>query len=371
MNTRSRKNRNSTNLKEFKMEKEVGEICINIEDSQSETDSTDYKPLSQKKKTAKNKNKKAEKGKNKKLLGNKRKSNSEENSSEEEEENLNESKNKRQNKTKEFSFMMPQRIKKASDLNNSEDIKHKHDSKIKENKNGEKVKGSKDKNKDDNNEKDMISFPYEFTEKVIEALSCEFCGGIFIKPYIINENRCEHIFCLGCIIKMLGDKEIGECVKCKTQFSQHSIKYSEITDYYVNTFFPQIKEIINGNINQLNQFMETESKNYTTTEEESEITLVVVLKPYRENIPTQNKLPEIIKNHSKFKLTVKSKHENIINEIKKEIIKRLNSTLKENEIELRIQGVELSDFKTYELLKLYLDTKSENIFYYSKRPTPA
>ena len=363
MSTRTRRNRNSAIVNEFKIEKETGEICINLEDSQSETDSTDYIPISPKKKIAKSKDKKkAEKGKNKKLLGKKQKLNFEDNLFEDKEENSTESKNKRQKKTNAFSFTIPQRLKKSSELDDSNNINQMDDSKIKKDKNDEKAKEIKN-----NNDEDMVVFPYEYTEKIIEALTCECCGGIYIKPYIINENRCNHIFCLGCIIKMLGDNEIGECVKCKTQFSQHSIKYSEITDYYVNTFFPQIQTIIKENINQLNQFMETESKKYTNTDEPTDIMLSVSLKPYRENIPTQNKLPEIIKNHSKFMINVKSKDDNIINNVKKEIIKRLNLTLKEDEIEVRVQGVELSDFKTYDLLKLYLDSKAENIFYYSKR----
>jgi hypothetical protein len=31
----------------------------------------------------------------------------------------------------------------------------------------------------------ILVFPYEFTERMIDALSCLYCGGIYIKPYVI------------------------------------------------------------------------------------------------------------------------------------------------------------------------------------------
>ena len=41
-------------------------------------------------------------------------------------------------------------------------------------------------------------------------------------------------------MKILEDKSIGECFVCKTQFTLKEVKYSEVTDYYVKKFFPQI-----------------------------------------------------------------------------------------------------------------------------------
>ena len=97
-----------------------------------------------------------------------------------------------------------------------------------------------------NENKNIVELPYEFTERIIEALSCEYCSGILIRPYMINENKCEHIFCLRCIMKMLDNELIGKCFKCKTQFSSINIKYCEAIDFYVKTFFPQIPVIIEG-----------------------------------------------------------------------------------------------------------------------------
>ena len=60
-----------------------------------------------------------------------------------------------------------------------------------------------------------------------------------------------HIFCLRCIMKILEDKSIGECFVCKTQFTLKEVKYSEVTDYYVKKFFPQIPKLIEDNKAQL------------------------------------------------------------------------------------------------------------------------
>ena len=114
------------------------------------------------------------------------------------------------------------------------------------------------KEEDDN----MVEFPYEFTERLIDALSCFYCKGIYVRPYVINITGCGHIFCLGCIIKLLEDGESGICPKCKNHFTERNIKYSEVTDYYIKTFFPEIPKIIEENKLRLNQFMIEEAMKY-------------------------------------------------------------------------------------------------------------
>jgi hypothetical protein len=66
-------------------------------------------------------------------------------------------------------------------------------------------------------------------------------------------------------------------------------------------------------------------------------------------------------------INIKSENENVISIIKKEVIKRLNLHLKEKDIEIRIQGVEVSQLQTFKLLKNYLSPNLEEIFYYSKK----
>ena len=365
MNTRSRKNKNLTNQNEFQIKNETRELFIKLEDSEQETDTTNHVPLSPKKKNTKNKNKKSEKGKktkNKNLLSNKHKLNSDEDVevNKDEENDAKVHKNLKQKKINEFSFIPPQGLKKPCVLRDSKNIKQRDDSQINE-------EDNKDIKNEENNEEEVIDFPYEFTQRIIEALTCSFCQGIYIRPYVIDERECGHIFCLGCLLKMLGNNGIGKCFICNFQFNDYIIKYSEITDYYVNTFFPQIPNIINENVNELNQFMENESKKYSNMITTTNMALIFELKPFKENIPPQNRLPEMIRRHNKFKFNIKSEDEDIISIVKKEIIKQLNLTLKEEEIELRVQGVEVSNFKTFKLLKSYLPSNLEEIFYYSKR----
>ena len=66
-------------------------------------------------------------------------------------------------------------------------------------------------------------------------------------------------------------------------------------------------------------------------------------------------------------IIIKSGNENVINIIKKEVIKKLNLSLKEKDIEIRIQGIEVSQLQTFNLLKNYLSPNLEEIFYYSKK----
>lgn len=358
MNKKNKKGKKSSNLR-FKIKKESEESLINLE----ETDSEEESKTQQNKKSSRNK--KEEKRKNKKLLGNKQKQNLDEGSKNiKSEENNNEYKNRRQKISNENSFKSP---KKDVPLNNANKQKQPIP-KIKQIKNEPKLNQINNVNIKNEEIKDegMIEFPYEFTERIIEAMTCEYCGGIYIRPYSINVNSCEHIFCFGCIMKMLDNKEIGECFKCKIQFSPKDIIYSEITDYYVKTFFPQIPKIIEDNIRTLNKFMEAEAKKYSEIEEKK-IVILCDLRPFKENIPPQNRLPAIIQKYNKILINVKSEDENVIGIVKKEIIKRLNLALKEEEIEIRIQGIEVSQIKTFKLLKSFLPSNFQEIFYYSKK----
>ena len=66
-------------------------------------------------------------------------------------------------------------------------------------------------------------------------------------------------------------------------------------------------------------------------------------------------------------IQIKSENENVISIIKKEVIKRLNIPLKEKDTEIRIQGIEVSQLKTFNLLKNYLSPEMNEIFYYSRK----
>ena len=133
---------------------------------------------------------------------------------------------------------------------------------------GNKIKLERKENENEKNEnmykivkgekedENTVIFPYEFTERLIDALSCSICNGIYIRPYVINMSGCEHIFCLGCITKMLENTESGICPKCKNHFTERNIKYSEVTDHYINIFFPEIKNIIDQNKKKQVQFMQ-------------------------------------------------------------------------------------------------------------------
>ena len=124
----------------------------------------------------------------------------------------------------------------------------------------------------------------------------------------------------------------------------------------------------------LNEFMERESKKYSNSiniKDEQNNILRCELRPYRMKILQHNKLPEITNKSNKFKIEIKSDNENIVSILKKQTIKRLNYKLKEEEIEIRCEDIELSQFKTYSLLKGILKDKLSlngyNIFYYNKK----
>lgn len=221
------------------------------------------------------------------------------------------------------------------------------------------------KEEDDN----MVEFPYEFTERLIDALSCFYCQGIYIRPYVINITGCGHIFCLGCITKMLENGESGICPKCKNHFTERNIKYSEVTDYYINTFFPEIPKIIEENKNRLNRFMMAEEMKYNENRSQNDEGkfLKCEILPFRENVPSHCRLPEI--NDNKFMIKINSEKDNVLKTIKGEVIRRLKmkGRIKEEDIEIRLQGTELEIFDTFEKLKnLSINLKESNQFYYCK-----
>jgi len=223
------------------------------------------------------------------------------------------------------------------------------------------------KNEEDDN---MVEFPYEFTERLIDALSCFYCQGIYIRPYVINITGCGHIFCLGCITKMLENGESGICPKCKNHFTERNIKYSEVTDYYIKTFFPEIPKIIKENKDRLNKFMIEEAMKYNEnrSQDNEGKFLKCEIKPFRENISPQCRLPEI--NDNKFMIKINSEKDNVVNTIKGEVIKRLRmkGRIKEEDIEIRVQGIDVNRFETFKALKEtdYINLKESNVFYYSK-----
>lgn len=343
-------------------------IVIKLEDSESDIDNNCLKTNYQQK------NKKLKlKTEKDKFLGRKHKSYLEQNSKEiKNEENNNEFNFKQPKISNDNSFNYQNKLKIPFILNNNNNsnVKNLASTQIKRNNNKKSIK-SKDynKNKYEEENSNIVVFPYEFTERIINSLSCEYCGGIYIKPYVINMDNCGHIFCLGCIIKMLGDNDYSKCFLCKTVFNLENIKYSEITDFYIKIFFPQITQIIEENKKQFNNFFETEARKYydINKEEGKKIHfLKCELRPFKE-IPPQNKLPKIFLKNNIFMIQIKSENENIISIIKKEVIKRLNMPLKEKDIEIRIQGIEVSQLKTFNLLKNYLSPDMNEIFYYSRK----
>lgn len=382
-NSQSNSNYSSNKIKNSK-------IILNDSDSDSECDY--HKPIyPQKNKMIKNKIE--EKMKSQKFLGHKHKSNFEE--------IIPKNKNKESDYKKKPEYNSPKstiKLKKPSFLSDSDSnrkLGNKSTKKLKKSSlfSDSDISSSqfisnntyKNKNnetnyynnviqiKEEKNDDEIVVFPYEYTENVIEALTCKVCKGIYIRPYVITQPGCMHIFCLGCILKMLEDKEIGICPKCKTQFILKNIKYSEKTDFYVKTFFPQIPKIIEENNNMLNQFMESESRKYSqsqSNEDNNKIELKCELKPYKKtNIPSRNRLPEIVNKHNKIVVGVKSEDENIISILKKQIIKRLNYNLKEEDLEIRCNDIELSSFNKYKLVKSFLYQNQYGIitFYYSKK----
>ena len=349
--------------------KKSKELLINLEETESETekhdkDKNNIPPISPKKKNVIMNNIDEKKG-NKKLLGNKHKPivepDIEGNTSVF---NLTENKKKKKKKQNDKNKKVPgDSINNNCDDSGQEQLPNIQNKKEKLDKSDNNIIIEDDENNEDQN---IVEFPYEFTEKIIEALSCGYCGGIYIKPFVINESRCEHIFCLRCILKMLDGKLMGECFKCKTRFSSIDIKYSEVTDFYVNAFFPQIPINTEKNKNEFNKFYETEAEKYEEIKKKREKNLICDLKPFND-IPSSNRLPTIVEKYNKFIIKIKSEDDNIISTVKKEIIKKLNLKLKEEEIEIRIQGIEVTQLKTFRLLKYYLPPNLKEIFYYCKK----
>lgn len=228
----------------------------------------------------------------------------------------------------------------------------------------------KEKEKEEKMDENIVVFPPEFTERLIEALSCPYCRGIFIRPYVINMPGCEHIFCLGCITKMLENNESGICPKCKNHFTERNIKYSEVTDHYINIFFPEIPKIVQANKLKLINFMQSEAMKYNEnkSKEEKGKQLKCEIKPFKENVNEKNKMREIPDN--KFMININDVQEDVVETIKSQVIKRLNmrGILKTDDIEIRMQGIEISQFKTFEnLMNLPMNLDEMITFYYSKR----
>ena len=65
---------------------------------------------------------------------------------------------------------------------------------------------------------------------------------------------------------------------------------------------------------------------------------------------------------------INSEKDNVVNTIKGEVIKRLRmrGRIKEEDIEIRIQGIEVNNFETFKTLKAIINLKESNVFYYSK-----
>ena len=148
----------------------------------------------------------------------------------------------------------------------------------------------------------------------IEDYTCCICQLIPNPETSVEEENCGHIFCLGCIIKLLEDGESGICPKCKNHFTERNIKYSEVTDYYIKTFFPEIPKIIEENKLRLNQFMIEEAMKYNENkiQNEKETLLKCELLPFRENVPPKCRLPDIKVNENKFMIRIISEADNVV-----------------------------------------------------------
>lgn len=367
MKKKYNKNNKKNNPNSNNAKKQSSKIIINLEDSESESENNIQNTLFSRNEYKKKHVKNNEKEKIPKLIGNKHKTHliqvpKRNNSLLENEIKKKKLKENKSNNNKNKNKKLISKNLKSPLLDDSESSS----SSISENFEQNIIEETKVQ--DQELDPDLVVFPYEFTERMIDALSCEFCHGIYIRPYVINLNECGHIFCLGCIMKMFqNNNDIGLCAKCKTQFYINSIKYSEVTDFYVKTFLPQIANIIEDNKNKLNQFMETEGKKYSEINNDKKYVLKCELRPYKESVLPQNRLPEIIKRYNKFMINIKSENDNIVSILKKEIIRRLNVRLKEEEIELRVQGIEISQFPTFKSLKGYLRSDLDEIFHYCKR----
>ena len=347
---------------------------INL-DSESDIEDIDNQKIIAPKKEKNNKNKKEKKGKNNKVIGKKHKSFLEPDLSQSiNEENIIEIKKP---KDLEDDSIKSQKIlsnlsSNNSDMNcpspilndNNNNSSNKNIPKIKKNMNKKIIEEKEDQ--------DVVVFPYEYTERIIDALSCKKCSGIYIRPYAINIDSCGHVFCLGCIMKILNGKKYGQCIKCKTQFNEKNIRYSETTDFYIRAFFPQIPKLIEENINMLNNFMENEARKigYTSSGEDEKINVICQLKPFKESIPYQYRLPEIMRKQNNFIVNLESENENFVSILKNQLIKRLNmGNLREDDIELRLQGIEISQFNTFKMLKSFsgLNPSETITFFYNKK----
>ena len=160
---------------------------------------------------------------------------------------------------------------------------------------------------------------------------------------------------------MLGDKDIGECYKCKAEFLPKDLKYSEVTDFYIKFFFPQINDIIENAKVELNRFMLNQSKN---PENNVRTTLYCELQPFGGDI--RKRLPKLMKNNN-YMINITSGNDNVVSTIKKIILQSLNLPLKESEIEIRVKGTEISTFETYDMLKSLISSSRSETFYYCKK----
>lgn len=221
-------------------------------------------------------------------------------------------------------------------------------------------------------DEDIIEFPYEYTQKVIDALTCGICKGIYVRPYVINIKNCWHVFCLGCILRCLENQELGICPQCKTLFNENNIKYSDVTDDFLKIFFPQYQKTMQEYIKSINDFMETEKRKGIKSNSEIDgenIELICELKPFKENVSLENRLGELNPEKSKIKLIIRSESDNIVKQLKDYIIQKLNTpNLNENNLEIRLQGIEISEFRTFEEFKNLIEVNLKEIitFFYSK-----
>ena len=73
--------------------------------------------------------------------------------------------------------------------------------------------------------------------------------------------------------------------------------------------------------------------------------------------------------HNKIIVGIKSESDDIIGTLKRQIVKRLNHNLKEDQLEIRCDDIELSAFKNYKLVKSLLKPNQNGMitFYYSKK----
>lgn len=212
----------------------------------------------------------------------------------------------------------------------------------------------------------------DISKKLTKALSCEYCGGIYINPYIINLYSCSHIFCMRCILKMLEYKQFGNCPKCKTKFENKDIKHSEVTELYLKTFFPQYAQNDIKIDNLGKKELKKDEQNKENEEEENEkIVLNCELRPLKEKIKLENRLPQMMTRYRKIGLVVKSGKDDVVNILKKYILGKLNMKgLKEKkDMGLVLNDCELSEFSNFSMMKQFFEINPKetiSFFYYKK-----